>query len=70
KDPLAVLTALAETRYPLYGEADLTVDVGQGSHGQAVDATVSSVTMTVRPFARGAIRSPAWASRPRPTTTS
>ena len=38
KDPLAVLTALAETRYPLYGEADLTVDVGQGSHGQAVDA--------------------------------
>ena len=38
KDPLAVLTALAETRYPLYGEADLTVDVGEGSHGQAVDA--------------------------------
>ena len=39
KDPLEVLTALAEVRYPIYGEADVTVDVGQGSHGQAVDAT-------------------------------
>ncbi len=38
RDPLEVLTGLAETRYPLYGEADLTVDVGEGSHGQAVDA--------------------------------
>ena len=38
KDPLAVLTTLAEARYPIYGEADVTVDVGQGSHGQAVDA--------------------------------
>ena len=38
KDPLEVLTALAEARYPIYGEADVTVDVGQGSHGQAVDA--------------------------------
>ena len=31
-------TGLAEARYPIYGEADVTVDVGQGSHGQAVDA--------------------------------
>ena len=38
KDPLEVLTGLAEARYPIYGEADVTVDVGQGSHGQAVDA--------------------------------
>ena len=38
KDPLQVLTTLAEARYPIYGEADVTVDVGQGSHGQAVDA--------------------------------
>ena len=38
KDPLEVLTTLAEVRYPIYGEADVTVDVGQGSHGQAVDA--------------------------------
>jgi shikimate kinase len=38
KDPMAVLTTLAEARYPIYGQADVTVDVGQGSHGQAVDA--------------------------------
>ncbi len=38
KDPLEVLTGLAEARYPIYGEADVAVDVGQGSHGQAVDA--------------------------------
>ena len=38
RDPREVLTGLAETRYPLYAEADLTVDVGEGSHGQAVDA--------------------------------
>jgi len=30
--------ALVETRYPIYGQADLTVDVGGGSHGQAVEA--------------------------------
>jgi len=29
---------LAEARYPIYAEADLTVDVGGGSHGQAVEA--------------------------------
>lgn len=38
KDPLEVLTTLAEARYPIYGQADVIVDVGQGSHGQAVDA--------------------------------
>ena len=38
KDPLQVLRELAEVRYPIYAEADLTVDVGTGSHGQAVDA--------------------------------
>ncbi|WP_295172597.1 shikimate kinase [uncultured Brevundimonas sp.] len=37
-DPLEVLTTLAQARYPIYGEADVAVDVGQGSHGQAVDA--------------------------------
>lgn len=38
RDPLDVLSDLAEARYPVYGEADVTVDVGLGSHGQAVDA--------------------------------
>ena len=38
KDPLQALTAMAEVRYPVYGEADLTVDVGGGSHSEAVEA--------------------------------
>ncbi|MFC5374548.1 shikimate kinase [Brevundimonas faecalis] len=38
RDPLTVLSELAEARYPIYGEADLTVEVGGGAHGQAVDA--------------------------------
>ena len=38
KDPLKVLKDLAGVRYPIYAEADMTVDVGIGSHGQAVDA--------------------------------
>ena len=38
RDPLEALTQLAEARYPIYAQADLTVDVGGGSHGQAVEA--------------------------------
>ncbi|HRO33303.1 MAG TPA: shikimate kinase [Brevundimonas sp.] len=38
RDPLQTLTTLAEARYPLYAEADLTVDVGAGAHAQAVEA--------------------------------
>ena len=38
RDPLEALTVLADVRYPLYGEADLTVDVGGGAHSDAVDA--------------------------------
>ena len=40
KDPLETLRTLAEARYPVYGEADLTVDVAGGAHTQAVDAIV------------------------------
>jgi shikimate kinase len=28
KDPLEALSAMAEVRYPVYGQADVTVDVG------------------------------------------
>jgi shikimate kinase len=38
KDPRETLKALAQARYPLYGEADLIVDVGGGSHASAVEA--------------------------------
>jgi shikimate kinase len=37
------LSELAEARYPLYAQADITVDVGSGSHAQAVDAIVAAL---------------------------
>lgn len=40
QDPLAALQRLAEARYPIYGEADVTVEVGGGSHAQAVETIV------------------------------
>ncbi len=43
KDPLATLTAMAEARYPLYAEADVTVDVGTGAHAQAVEAILKAL---------------------------
>lgn len=44
KDPKSTLSALAEARYPVYAQADLTVDVGSGSHAQAVEAVVAALT--------------------------
>jgi len=43
KDPLETLRTLAEARYPVYGEADVTVDVAGGAHTQAVDAIVEAL---------------------------
>lgn len=43
KDPLKTLTAMAEIRYPIYGLADLTVDVGAGAHTQAVTAILAAL---------------------------
>jgi shikimate kinase len=43
KDPLETLRTLAEARYPVYGEADLTVDVAGGAHAQAVEAIVEAL---------------------------
>ena len=44
KDPLEALSAMAEVRYPVYETADVTVDVGSGAHGQAVEAIVQALT--------------------------
>ena len=44
RDPLETLRGLAEARYPLYAEADVTVDVGDGAHGQAVDRILQALT--------------------------
>jgi len=43
KDPLETLRTLAEARYPVYGEADVTVDVAGGAHAQAVEAIVQAL---------------------------
>ncbi|MNY72132.1 shikimate kinase [compost metagenome] len=48
RDPLEALTQLAEARYPIYAEADLTVDVGGGSHGQAVEAIIRELRRHAR----------------------
>ena len=43
RDTMQVLQELAEKRYPVYAEADLTVDVGGGSHGVAVEAMLAAL---------------------------
>ena len=43
RDPLEALTGLAEARYPLYAQADLTVDVGGGAHAEAVEAILKAL---------------------------
>lgn len=43
RNTLEVLRELAEKRYPIYAEADLTVDVGVGSHGAAVDVMLQEL---------------------------
>ncbi|CAN5342529.1 shikimate kinase [soil metagenome] len=43
KDPVAALTAMAEVRYPIYALSDVTVSVGGGAHGEAVEAIVAAL---------------------------
>ncbi|MFO1013699.1 MAG: shikimate kinase [Caulobacteraceae bacterium] len=43
KDPIAVLREQAETRYPAYAEADLTVETGDTPHAQAVEAILAAL---------------------------
>ena len=44
KDPLAVLSALAEARHPFYAEAHLTVDAGEGAVGNTVSAVLDALS--------------------------
>jgi shikimate kinase len=44
KDPHQVLEGLAAARNPAYAEADVKVEVGEGSHQTAVDAVLSALT--------------------------
>ncbi len=43
RDPLETLRGLAEARYPLYAEADVTVDVGGGAHAEAVEEILKAL---------------------------
>jgi len=44
KDPLEVLKAQAEARYPSYAEADLTVETGDTAHHVTVDQIIRALT--------------------------
>ncbi len=43
KDPVDVLQAQADARYPIYAEADLTVESGEGTHQAAVTAIIEAL---------------------------
>lgn len=43
RDPLEALRQLAEARYPVYAQADVTVDVAGGAHSTAVEAIVEAL---------------------------
>lgn len=47
KDPLEVLHAQAETRYPAYAEADVTVETGDTAHHVAVDQLLRALSSYV-----------------------
>lgn len=44
KEPIQVLKDLAQKRYPIYAEADLTVETGGGAHAEAVEAIIKALT--------------------------
>ncbi|HEY8616492.1 shikimate kinase [Phenylobacterium sp.] len=44
KDPLEVLRAQAEARYPAYAEADVTVETGDSAHHVTVDQVIRALS--------------------------
>jgi len=48
RDPLEVLTALAEVRHPVYAEADITIDSVESPHGTAVRAIIDALEAHAR----------------------
>lgn len=43
RDPRKALATLAEARQPIYAQSDVTVDVGGGAHGEAVEAILKAL---------------------------
>jgi len=44
KDPLQVLEAQAEARYPVYAQADVIVETGDAAHHVTVDQVIEALT--------------------------
>lgn len=44
KDPMEVLKAQAEARYPVYAEADITVETGDAAHHITVNQVIQALT--------------------------
>jgi shikimate kinase len=44
RDPLEVLQAQADARYPAYAEADLTVETGDAAHHVTVEQVIAALT--------------------------
>jgi shikimate kinase len=52
KDPLEVLKAQAEARYPVYGQAQVVVETGDAPHHQTVDQVIQAVSAYLEEPAR------------------
>jgi shikimate kinase len=48
-NPRAVMAGLMEKRYPVYAEADITVESGHGPHDNAVDAVLRALAARFAP---------------------
>jgi shikimate kinase len=44
RDPMEVLSAQAQARYPIYGEADLVVETGDAPHHTTVDQVIQALS--------------------------
>jgi len=44
RDPMEVLQAQADARYPLYAEADVVVETGDAPHHQTVDQVIRALS--------------------------
>ncbi|HZZ32016.1 MAG TPA: shikimate kinase [Phenylobacterium sp.] len=54
KDPLQVLQAQADVRYPAYGEADIMVETGDAAHHVTVDQVIRALSARLEASESGA----------------
>ena len=52
RDPMQVLQAQADVRYPLYAEADVVVETGDAPHHQTVDQVIRALSTYLEEHAR------------------